>query len=644
MPNPQFYPKFQAFDNNGNLLAGGKLYSYVPGTSTPKTIYSDLQRQTAQTNPAVLDARGEALAYLSGPTDLVLKDATGIQIWGPITCSSSNQVIDVSCFGAVGDGVADDTTAITDALTAGAGQTVYFPPGTYKTTADITVAAGTNLRFENGASIVVATGKTLTINGLVQAGPYKIFSCSGTGKVIITGVVREVYPQWWGAAGDGVTENSDAFQLTSDALPSGGRVFIPSGKYLIQANVLLESPDITWVGTNDYTYGDRSCQIITDQEGLTVFSVSTGAWSSKWQNISFVGNGANGNGGLDSTSICFHVKDLADTTNLNLDNFTLDSCSIGLFGTGVLLHARNAKSVFTDYYQCNYGIYVEDLYTPDNRALQVIGGRMTDCGYGGGGETGMGIYVHPTAQFRGLVVCNVDFENNDYCIYGGSLGSSLITNNVMLFCHSEAIYLDNSAFNLNAVYSGVTIAGNSMSCPAPGNTMRAVTNLMYLKGAYYNVFDNQFAGSLKNGLVLETVYFSTIMNNAFNNCCLDTAANYSGITIDANCGWIDAINNKFFKTIAESLIYNGITNAASGGGGYIHITGTKSYGLVNAEVANTGSGAYAGLDYATYSGATPVGNVTPGFIGQDLLLNNSGTYSWWRAFGAANTQWLKMSN
>lgn len=48
----------QQFDQNGNLLVGGKLYWYLAGTTTPATIYSS-ESGTAQSNPIVLNSRGE---------------------------------------------------------------------------------------------------------------------------------------------------------------------------------------------------------------------------------------------------------------------------------------------------------------------------------------------------------------------------------------------------------------------------------------------------------------------------------------------------------------------------------------------------------------------------------------------------------
>jgi hypothetical protein len=48
----------QFFDNNGNPLSGGKIYTYEAGTTTPKPTYTSSTGNTAHTNPIVLDAAG----------------------------------------------------------------------------------------------------------------------------------------------------------------------------------------------------------------------------------------------------------------------------------------------------------------------------------------------------------------------------------------------------------------------------------------------------------------------------------------------------------------------------------------------------------------------------------------------------------
>ena len=48
----------QFFDNNGNPLSGGKIYTYGAGTSTPLATYTSSTGVTAHTNPIVLDSSG----------------------------------------------------------------------------------------------------------------------------------------------------------------------------------------------------------------------------------------------------------------------------------------------------------------------------------------------------------------------------------------------------------------------------------------------------------------------------------------------------------------------------------------------------------------------------------------------------------
>ena len=48
----------QFFDNSGDPLSGGKLYSYEAGTTTPQVTYTTNAGNVARTNPVVLDSAG----------------------------------------------------------------------------------------------------------------------------------------------------------------------------------------------------------------------------------------------------------------------------------------------------------------------------------------------------------------------------------------------------------------------------------------------------------------------------------------------------------------------------------------------------------------------------------------------------------
>src|SRR5665647_1183519 len=52
-----------------------------------------------------------------------------------------------------------------------------IPAGNWPLAADLTVPANLTLKLARGAVLAIATGKTLTINGPLEAGLYQIFSC-----------------------------------------------------------------------------------------------------------------------------------------------------------------------------------------------------------------------------------------------------------------------------------------------------------------------------------------------------------------------------------------------------------------------------------------------------------------------------------
>jgi len=101
----------------------------------------------------------------------------------------------VKRYGAKGDGTTDDTTAVQDALTAGAGGTVFFPKGNYLVSNSLTIPADTTI-FGYGARvfdtvtqrslIIVDTGVSiygLEVEGAGNTGydtSGRLLSCTGT--------------------------------------------------------------------------------------------------------------------------------------------------------------------------------------------------------------------------------------------------------------------------------------------------------------------------------------------------------------------------------------------------------------------------------------------------------------------------------
>jgi microcystin-dependent protein len=77
---PWIRPQF--FDDNGDPLAGGKLYCYAAGTSTFQATYTTAAGSVENANPVILDSNGRAPVYLSSSSyKFVLKDSNDVTIW-----------------------------------------------------------------------------------------------------------------------------------------------------------------------------------------------------------------------------------------------------------------------------------------------------------------------------------------------------------------------------------------------------------------------------------------------------------------------------------------------------------------------------------------------------------------------------------
>jgi hypothetical protein len=76
-------PKFQALGFGGLPLPGGKLFTFIAGTSTPQATYTDSTKTQQNQNPIIMDANGQADVWLVvGQTyKLQLTDFFGNQIW-----------------------------------------------------------------------------------------------------------------------------------------------------------------------------------------------------------------------------------------------------------------------------------------------------------------------------------------------------------------------------------------------------------------------------------------------------------------------------------------------------------------------------------------------------------------------------------
>jgi hypothetical protein len=73
--------KQQFINSNGQPLAGGSVYYYIPSTTTFKNTYQNDSGSVLNTNPIVLDANGQCIAYGSGSYRQQVYDVYNNLIW-----------------------------------------------------------------------------------------------------------------------------------------------------------------------------------------------------------------------------------------------------------------------------------------------------------------------------------------------------------------------------------------------------------------------------------------------------------------------------------------------------------------------------------------------------------------------------------
>lgn len=112
-----------------------------------------------------------------------------------------------------------DYASLAAALTAiGSDQATLLIDDEQTLLSNTTIPSNVAIKFVKGCFIVKDSTYTLTINGIIEAFPSQIFSGFSAGDVVInTGAAKEIYAEWWGAAGDLSTDDSTAIQCAIDA-------------------------------------------------------------------------------------------------------------------------------------------------------------------------------------------------------------------------------------------------------------------------------------------------------------------------------------------------------------------------------------------------------------------------------------------
>jgi hypothetical protein len=266
----------QFFDNNGQPLSGGKIFTYAAGTTLPQATFTSASGTTPHANPIILNSAGRVPGGEIWLTDsliykFVIETATNVLIgtFDNITGVNSNFV---------------NYTVQEEVITATAGQTVFnlstitYTPGTNSLSVYIDgvnqyvgdsylETDGTTVTFTAGLHVGAEVKFTTAIQTTTGAVDASIVSYDPpfTGSVITN--VEDKLAQYvsvkdFGAVGDGVADDTTAMQAAAAYISAnGGSLHIPTGTYFI---------------TDHFYFDGSNIKIFGDGIGATVIKV--GAW------------------------------------------------------------------------------------------------------------------------------------------------------------------------------------------------------------------------------------------------------------------------------------------------------------------------------------------------------------------------------
>lgn len=171
---PQPIARF--FTAAGAPLAGGKVYTYAAGTTTPMASYTDSTALVQNTNPVILDSTGSAPIWVSGAYKIVLEDSNNIVQW------TADNIQDLFTYNQI---QSTSTTSLSIANSASKTFTTqagkYFSPGIYVLAVE--TANPTTHSMHGVITSYTGTQLVITTDAIVGTGTYADWTISLSGPI-----------------------------------------------------------------------------------------------------------------------------------------------------------------------------------------------------------------------------------------------------------------------------------------------------------------------------------------------------------------------------------------------------------------------------------------------------------------------------
>jgi hypothetical protein len=290
--------------------------------------------------------------------------------------------------------------------------TLHLSPGNWAIPEDLDFPKNITLRFERGAIIIVASGVKVTINSEIEAGFYQIFG--GQGRVEGNLMARFIYPQWWGAQGNGVADDYEAIARAAQAA-TGKVLYFRHGTYLTSQMIVL--PEQIFVDADPGTIIKAGKLMKVVMTADVAQRPNYGAQQFSMRNLRIDGNKLADNCiYLYKISMnYFHALDGVSTCKAVNDGIVLVACQGGSFrNIQTFNNGGNGISILG----CNSATFLSISATANKKSGAYISRFSdTDGAHYGGGCTVTRMHCESNAE-HGVEIFKV-VNNNRVSIVGG---------------------------------------------------------------------------------------------------------------------------------------------------------------------------------------------------------------------------------